>query len=65
MLKLNKSEKKPRNPIGTSGNSYNGRSWLGDQAGMRHDFRVSYLHNEVEWSIKTEFVIETLTSHEM
>ena len=29
-------KKKPRNPIGTLGNSYNGRSRLGDRARMRH-----------------------------
>ena len=29
------------------------------------DVRVNYLHCEVEWSIKTEFVIENLNIHEM
>ena len=29
------------------------------------DFAVNYLHSEVEWPIKTEFVIENLNIYEM
>ena len=29
------------------------------------DFTVNYLHSEVEWPIKTEFVIENLNIYEM
>ena len=29
------------------------------------EFRVSYLHSEVEWSIKTEFVTENLYIYEL
>ena len=34
--KKSEKRKKPRNPIATPGNSYIGRSRLGDQARMRH-----------------------------
>ena len=29
------------------------------------DFRVNYLHSEVEWPIKTKFVIKNLNIYEM
>ena len=29
------------------------------------DFRVNYLHNAVQWLIKTEFVIEKLNTYDM
>ena len=86
-IKNRKKEKKPRNPISSPGNSYNGRSMLEDRARMRHIshhpksssvrkrnttsflfpfyFRVNYFHNEVEWPIKTGFVIKILNIYEM